>query len=1324
MKDGFSDQRRARNQFGQPLSPGDISSIKTLTRLALINELQPYLAESPNEKVVFVLGGEGCGKSWIVAQSWLELDQKPLMIILTPEALNESAAQNDINELLIIKLIEQTDNELTDVKRKFWQRNLNQWRRNPAVSVPRLIITIDGINQKPNFDWGRIIDNVAAALEKIGGRLIITSRTHYFRDRVEKRSTVPRIEINVPEWTLSERDKILTNYGIRPTTLHAAVAKSLLNPRLLGITVELFHRDKIAALEELSVSRLLFEHIRATEINAPTPQPAVAFVRQLREHAQKILKRKQQSQRDDLNIFETDTLAVADGRFFQPVEGDPEKYQLMDDGLTLALGFSVVDILRSAKRNNHDLDVTLTTLLEPISALDSSADVVLAALTVTIVDDDQYIPDIAVALIKGFVELQNPDQTKFPPFAGLTKRKPLAFMNAAHDLCLGGAEQHNFDWVKFSIIEASKVTRIWPEIASQIELWLSAYSSSPELGMRSHHSRESNEQVQAVLDQNQQVIDEKVAALSDDERNILNRLHQKDGDINALTRFGLFVLAGKPLAPFADYFVNWSFSTSLNSDYSAPRKDFRHLISLNQVDWQKTRTALLKSCAFLRGSHVSSCGKWALVTILSATGDEHDDKEARALVNELWENQSNFKDWRRVENYCATDPCDPASTEPENINLTAEQYQAIDVNQLRGTLGVTSENDFFVVALPGMARFKPEVAISKYCAFAENVLTRKGFPLRQGLFELHKHNVLLTSIQAQALVSRWREAKSDGTLENMTVKDSWIVSQYLLLLAFPFLNANQQTEILLSIDESEPVLLDLIKSMNMLDESSFERWLVEAYINADEFKHYLLLAIAKSTNTPLSPKTRQHIPALIKADSERLRAEALGIIARSGDKDMLACVVQSGWKAANAQSNNGFEEWYGSLALLEAAVKDLIDHLEVLDRISPKLYGRAGAMLNAAARREIARRIDVSIRLAIGLGSGLITPDIQLDVWWDTAYGPNRFILNEKTPQTQDITETLKRFNENSCDFEERQQRCHDIFLEFENTLTKANAYIILNDLKLDEFASIVAADEEIADEWYKLFLELPDSNLSAVYNLILLLAYAQSSKDPNKAVRLFQKVRDHNPTVRFTFGPVGIELDAMATWGAESSAAMDEQLTIRLDQAATDHDISLEVLAGLINGRHEYLSRYVDEKLKSDEPAKIARGIMVIGFSDFSDLNTETLSSYENTAGLIGSAYKAAKYAYERNCWARHWFKQICEASEPIDYWRSAILFHKIVDGRFATWNSEYPQKGKLIHSFGQSTFGSLKNRYDRWKQHRKKKLFGIDAPDRIFLQDSEYGS
>jgi hypothetical protein len=1084
LTEGFSDRKRARNQFGQPLSPGDRTSTKTLPRKILTDELQPFLVEPPNEKVVFVLGGEGCGKSWIIAQSWLALDPKPLMIIFSPDEFQDKAMQNDIEGLLIAKLIKQTDDEPTDVNRQRWNRRLSYWKKNPNAGCPRLIITVDGINQKPSADWGRVIDMVGELLEKMSGCLIVTSRAPFFRDHVKRRLNVSTIEINVPEWMPAERDEILRNHSINPAALHSAVAQSLLNPRLLGIAGALLNKDDVVALEELSVSRLLFEHIRASEQDAPFPQPVDVFVRQLRNHAQKILERVQEKQEDDLKIFEADTPAVADGRFFYAVEGEPGKYQLKDDGLTLALGFSIVDRLRSAKRNDRDLDGTLTVLLEPITALDDTADVVLAALTVTVVDD-QYMPDVAAALVKGFASLQNLDQAKFPAFVGLSKSRPLAFMKAAHDLCLTDVYRQNFDWIKFAIIEASKNTRTWQEIANETRRWLSLYSLLPG------------------RIENQQTIGETLSTLSSGERKILECFRQQDSDLYALARLGLFVLAGKPLAPFAECLVNWRFSIALNSNYTTPYKDLMYLISLNRVDWRETRTALLKACEPLRDNNVSPAGKWALVAILRATGDAGDDEEAQTLATELTKDRPRFPNWKLIEDYCATDPCDPTSTEPDNIGQTAERYGAIDVSKLRLVMGQTSEDLFFVDARLGMARFRPAEAVAKHRELAENIFTRSGFPLRQGLFELHKHNVLLTSTQAHTLVSRWREIKSDDTLSNLTKQDSWIVSQYHLLLAFPLLSAKEQTEILLSIREDEPILLDLFNSMSPLGESSFERLFAEARKNQDEYRQYLLLMMAKSTGTPVSVATRSFIASLVSSDSERLRTVARSIIVQFGDNNMSAIAAQSG--------------------------------------------------LNAA--------------------------------------------------------------------------------------------YICT----------------------------------------------------------------------------IGIEPDAMAIWAGGRSFALDEQRGIRLNHAKTDHDLSLEVLAGLINGQQEFLMQYINEKLMSDEPAEIARGIMVAGFSDANEFNSEVLSRYENSAGLIGLAYKAAKYAYERNCWARHWFEQMSKAVEPSDFWCSTVLFNKIIDGRFVVWVDEYPKVGSPIVAYELNMREHLKNRYKRWEEHRKKKLFGNDAPDKIFLLGAE---
>jgi hypothetical protein len=157
------------------------------------------------------------------------------------------------------------------------------------------------------------------------------------------------------------------------------------------------------------------------------------------------------------------------------------------------------------------------------------------------------------------------------------------------------------------------------------------------------------------------------------------------------------------------------------------------------------------------------------------------------------------------------------------------------------------------------------------------------------------------------------------------------------------------------------------------------------------------------------------------------------------------------------------------------------------------------------------------------------------------------------------------------------------------------------------------------------------------------------------------------------------------------------------------------------LNGQQELLTAYIEAKLRKEEPAEIARSIMVAGFSDQSEFNDEILKRYEGSAGLIGSAQKAAEYAYERNVWARHWFEKMCQTDENTDFWRYAVLFSKIVDGRFAFWCPNYPQKSSPIQSFGPAVDDRIENRFARWENHRNKKLFGSDAPASIFLEGAD---
>ena len=892
LSDAFSNRNRAITKLGQPLSPSDTNTANVRQRKNLSNILSPYLTSTPDETVVFVLGDEGNGKSWIVAQSWLALVPKPLMIFMSPNDFSEVTAQNDLVNLLITKLIKQTGSELTEITLARWRRKLTQWRNRQTTDSPRLVVVLDGINQKPKSDWARIIINLADELKQLGGRLIITMRTSYYQNFVKRRLSnyVHFHELFVPEWTEPERNEILSRRKIKVSDIHNSVATSLLNPRLLGIALELLDKADITNFEELSVSRLLFEHIRISERDAITPQPAQVFTRQLKEHAQKFMSRVKAKQQNDLTIFDNNMEAVVDGSFYQTVDSDPTRYSIKNYGLVLALGFAVIDRLSQAQRNKRSLDDELDAILEPITALDITADVILSALTVTTVDEP-YEQNFASTLIKGFAALQNPSEDHFPSFSGLAKRHPQGFMEAARILSLAGGHQPNFDWIQGALTVASKNCHSWPNMTNEVHSWLSVYSLSPERGTFFYPSYELQDKVKEERERNKSKIEEKLRTLSAVEQTILNDLKKEDGDLNNLSRFALMLLAGKPLAPFAKSLLNWSFSNALNSDYDAPYKDFKHLVSLNLVDWSTTRTDLLEVSAPLREAGVSSTGKWTLVNILRAIGNSKDGSEALSLEQDLTKNQPHFKDWRRVEDYCETDPCDPASKQPVNLKRTSEQYAALDVSKLRQSGGQTIEDYFFEKARPGIARFNPEVAIAKYKEFVVDVLSHTGALLRQGLFELHKHNSLLTIIEARELIKKLNEVKTGGVFSGLSERDTWIISQYCMLLAFPFLNAQEQTEILLSNESDESFLLDLMEIAKPLNEKEFENLLETACSQNNERMQYLMLVLAKHTSVKLSMNSISHIAALFRSKSERVRVQTLGVISQSGDEKLLSEVA-------------------------------------------------------------------------------------------------------------------------------------------------------------------------------------------------------------------------------------------------------------------------------------------------------------------------------------------------------------------------------------------------------------------------------------------------
>ena len=136
--------------------------------------------------------------------------------------------------------------------------------------------------------------------------------------------------------------------------------------------------------------------------------------------------------------------------------------------------------------------------------------------------------------------------------------------------------------------------------------------------------------------------------------------------------------------------------------------------------------------------------------------------------------------------------------------------------------------------------------------------------------------------------------------------------------------------------------------------------------------------------------------------------------------------------------------------------------------------------------------------------------------------------------------------------------------------------------------------------------------------------------------------------------------------WSGPDDSSLYDLRIARLDEAQNDANLAKEVLAALQNGKANLIEAYVTSRLRAEEPAMVARALMVSGFSDKTGFNDTVLDQHKDTTGMIGEACEAALYAYDRNKWARHWYGKMTEATDPAEFWRYAVLFAKIVDARF----------------------------------------------------------
>ncbi|SMR82679.1 hypothetical protein SAMN04488030_3040 [Aliiroseovarius halocynthiae] len=1296
----LSSAAKARYRLGQPTAPLNPDT-PNLRREA---HLQAIVEGHCKETTCLVLGAEGVGKSWVAAEAAVQFPG--LTVALSAEAL-EGVNPAGFENLLVEAFAQQTENAPGSAER--WRRRFLAWETVPPSEG--FMVVVDGINQRPDLAWDKILNALEALIEMRGGRLLITSRPQYYQRNV-LRGFNRKQRVIVADWKSSERDEILGLAGIVSNVLDQTTLNSLLNPRLLGIAIEVLPIDEPLAWSGLTTESLLFEHINRMQSDGFEDQSPNELIKALSDRAGNVLDalRVGETLSSEL-VFEDSLLAVKETRFFQSRQRPSGGYVIKQEGLSLALGFAVVDRILGSSGDSTQFDPRARELIEPISALDQTSRVVLAAMHVCACDPEREAPELFKVLVSIFCELQNLEERAYPQFFDVVRRNPEATLNAAKEKLLEWRSPINEKWLVASVKQMMEHTHTKPSVQDAIESWL-RHVNTDAFDQQSKYGR-LDDKDQERAERRQAEIDEAIAAFSDYERQLFAQCHVTTGDTDSLLTQSFELLAGEPLAPWASSFAAFGLGVHLDHSIHQASKAFFQLTQLNRVDPIQAAEAYAGQAMPLSDPDVSRAGKWCLVKLLYASGREKDAKGALKIGKKLRETQNVPElSFSRLEQLCANDPCDPYSTLPSNVGDTIEDFATLDVSPIMTTMGRTSEDLNYGERLCAVCRFGPKTAITKASELCREILTREGLPLRQ--FALCG-TTLTPLLGREAALHLSKRLQSNKDLKTLPENELKIIKCYMTNFALPFLTGEEQLELLTCEALAGNYSLDAIPSLKKPNEEAVLDCLEQCARSGLNEAAFSALSLVAHTYEALSPALENTVAGFMDNDLSLVRSAVFEIALATDNERLRTAHLAGDWKASEALTNASYENTYGSALLIDAVVSRACEFESILPRISYESWALAQRRIGGEVTGAIVELLDQRLRKATALSSQLDSPEIAVTMAPHDHVLHNFRSIEDRPLQVEANSQSLFGDVESDEDFQSRQQRNHRLFGELEEAMADKDILVIAQQIDFEAFQGILKSNTNLGGEWLDLLLGLPSGQLRWFKDFALVVAANMMKSDEAKAMSLLETAIASEAFVRRMY-PDALSLEHKAIWACPRTAVSEVLWKKRFEGCVTDDMLALEVLAAERFGAKEFVRDYASELTSSERPIDKALAITIAGFSMQYKHFQPLLNEIEPTAGFIGAASKAARIAHEKALWAQHWVDQMWAAQTPEQFWIKLVLAAKIMDARL-DYDAGIYQCANKWGKFASMFTRERKDRIKKWKRHREKKLYGSDRPAPVFL-------
>lgn len=1237
-----------------------------------------------------VIGSEGMGKTWATID-WLEQveDQLPITLVVPSSAM---PGLTKLNKTGLTQFLGERLHELTRVREAaHWRARVDKLLLRPPSEGAAFVVIFDGVNQEPLFDWITVLKVLQAEPFRERVRVVLSTRQTYFDHELRQlKGLVDKPdEAHVGKFNDAELDAMLQQHGLSRASMKPDLLEQARTPRLFSLVVRL--HDRLKDVGQITVQRLLFEHGRDTlGDRAWSDEQWREWLRGVAERAVKgITKYSRQELADQAHDFSQDPSHVS-RRLSEIIDGTFTRadaaggYELDPVLVNHALGAALVERV-AAETDVAKADNALTGWLEPIAGLDQRAEVLRAAVSITL-ESGRAGPTLTL-LVTAWLQTQNLAPTHRAELIALAPAMPDNLLDVVERT--GRSAQSSARLVALEALRSLDRgdASLRDRFVARATKWLSVVA---RFRIGSEEAEKTKRQARLF---------ERIGSAPDNAKTVLGvPLQVVDHDTDQWGNSAAALLEGFPLQHATPAFTAGALSALL-SPMHPHWESLKWLCLLNEVDPEPTALALRRASAQMLARPPEAgvnprLQQRVAAFLLYLTGYPADHDAGRSVDTELdfkWNYQRDYLDnigrgFFAVERrHAAQVLADTAMTPIQRAHTLREHWldptfvptaaycdelramvKQFPVDKLYINRHATSESHQFERLLPVLARCLPGELAQLWRSWAAAGPGKA--PDAQLWHALQLNDASLVQGDAERAAACALRQTADGASEQMR----YDIGNRAVLTEIAELAPIDQVKAVLAAELPElmPTLRDGLEALSRQDVDE----LVAQCEGQGAPVQEQLLEMLSGAPPSLSDTAWSWIAHALESDNENLARLAYLILGNSDAARLGAELLQHGWRW-QATMDPGIA-FHGSNALVAATRGDPFD--QVWPRLPPWWWLEAARIRgeDPVEVLEAATAFDAVIRADT---APEFDPGAELTVWKGHS-GSRPLGVSVQPLQEADADSPegfFRMFDDDTRNAAFKAAR--KVAWERITLARQTTSSLVMMDVTVAEFEMVWRAAPQFIERWIEGYDTLTDAfrrrvRLAEVPFLALCEVLLASRPDVGAALWNALRQTLHSRVISGANLPELLHL----VFGAPDSPPVEalRQQLLGLDASTSDHGLYELVLAAQYNDRRDWVEAVVAQDAASALNWRQQRAIVLSGFLAFNELPVAGAWPDGPLEGTIEQLLNQAARERWREACARHWWREYWARDTAEGSYAAWVLFRASADRRAELWEASEAAK------------------------------------------------